>query len=135
MSTTKDFHIGDILSVMTGRLVSPRHIEGVYDILNHLTADNLFTHQLPRASRECEPYLRERFPDLAAVEVPEVFEDAAHVHRWLAALVETHGETREVAAMRDGVHEYRDPLTEIKEMAGDRPVLVLDPNDEHTLSA
>lgn len=125
----KTFHIGDILSVTTGRLVSPRHIEGVYDILNHLTADNLMTHQLPRASRECEPFLRERFPDLAAIEPPAEFRDEAHVRSWLAELVAIHGETRSVEPMRDGVHEYRDPVAEMREMAGDRPVVVLDPSD------
>ena len=50
---SRDFHIGDILSVTTGRLVSPRRMDGVYDILNFMTGDNLFTHQLPRAAREC----------------------------------------------------------------------------------
>lgn len=121
---TRTFHVGDILSITTGRLVSPRHIEGVYDILNHLTADNLFTHQLPRASRECEPYLRERFPDLAAVETPEEFKDPEHVRRWLAEVVEQHGEMREVEAMRDGVHEYRDPVAELEEMAPGRVVTI-----------
>lgn len=45
---TRNFHLGDILSVTTGCLLSPRRMEGVYDILNFMTADNLFTHQLGR---------------------------------------------------------------------------------------
>ena len=60
----KLFHISDILSITTGRLVSTRHMDGVYDILNFLTGDSLFTHQLPRAVRECEPWLRTQFPQL-----------------------------------------------------------------------
>lgn len=47
----KRFHLGDVLSITTGHLLSPRHMEGVYEILNHMTGDQLFTHQLPRASR------------------------------------------------------------------------------------
>ena len=66
---TKQFHLGDVLSITTGRLVSPRHIDGVYDILNFMTGDNLFTHQLPRASDECKPYLVAQFPQLAAAEM------------------------------------------------------------------
>lgn len=54
--TTKTFHIGDILSVTTSRLVSPSHIDGVYSILNWMTCDNLYTHQLPRAADECAPF-------------------------------------------------------------------------------
>jgi len=46
---TKDFHISDILSITDGRLVSTRHMDGIYEILNFMTGDNLFTHQLPRS--------------------------------------------------------------------------------------
>lgn len=60
----KLFHISDVLTVTTGRLVSARHMDGVYDILNFLTGDELYTHQLPRAMRECEAFLRIQFPDL-----------------------------------------------------------------------
>jgi len=62
----KLFHIGDVLSVTTGRLVSSRHMEGIYELLNFLTGDNLFTHQLPRAMRECEPWLKTQYPQLMA---------------------------------------------------------------------
>lgn len=60
----KLFHISDVLSVTTGRLVSSRHTEGIYDILNFLTNDKLFTHQLPRAMKECKPWLATLFPAL-----------------------------------------------------------------------
>jgi hypothetical protein len=60
----KLYHISDVLTVTTGRLVSNRHIDSVYDILNFLTGDELFTHQLPRASRECEPWLKAQYPQL-----------------------------------------------------------------------
>ena len=66
---TKKFHLGDVLSTTTERLVSPRHISGVYDILNFMTGDDLFTHQLPRASEECKPYLLEQFPQLDTPEM------------------------------------------------------------------
>lgn len=64
MNSIAKFHISDVLSVTTGYLVSTRHIQGVYDILNHMTGENLFTHMLPAASDLCQPRLREQFPDL-----------------------------------------------------------------------
>lgn len=60
----KNFHLSDVLTVTTGRLVSSRHMEGVYEILNFLTGDNLYTHQLPRAMDEAKPWLRVQFPQL-----------------------------------------------------------------------
>lgn len=59
---TKNFHIGDILSITTDFLVSPRGMDGIYDILNFITNDNLFTHQLPRVAKECRPFLLGKYP-------------------------------------------------------------------------
>ena len=120
--TTRDFHPGTVLSVTTGRLLSPDGIGGLYEILNWMTGDNLFTHQLPRASDECAPSLRAQFPDLAAV-VPPEFSGEAEVWTWLAAQVEAHGETREVAPLREDEHTYVDPITELHKMAPGKPVI------------
>ena len=110
--TTKTFHLGDILSVTTERLVSPRHIDGVYDILNWMTGDSLFTHQIPRANDECRPHLLAQHPDLADIDIPE-FRGAAHVEQWLAQQVSRFGEYREVAPLADGDHTHINPLDEL----------------------
>lgn len=60
----KLFHISDVLTVTTHRFVSSRGVHGIYDTLNFLTGDNLMTHQLPRASRQCDAWLREQYPQL-----------------------------------------------------------------------
>ena len=72
MPETKDFHLGDVLTITTGRLLSTRHMEGVYDILNWMSDDELMTHQLPRVSQEAKPFLLSAHPALASVEVPEI---------------------------------------------------------------
>lgn len=127
-SETKTFHIGDILSITTGALVSPRHIGGVYDILGWLVDEELFTHQLPRVARECEGFLVETFPDLPT-EAPDFHESEVEVFAWLDRMTASHGETREVPRMREVDHTHIDPLTEIKLMRPDAEVLVMiDPN-------
>ncbi len=116
--TTKSFHLGDILTITTGRLVSPRHMDGVYDVLNWMTGDDLFTHQLPRAMDECQPHLLAQHPDLARIEVPDF--DAirpdrvkAWIDEWLARMVAVHGEHREVAPLAANEHTRIDPLAEL----------------------
>lgn len=131
MTTAKSFHLGDILSITTERLVSPRHIDGVYDILNWMTGDNLFTHQLPRASRECQGPLLAQHPDLAAVEVPDSFGDdtataQATVETWLAAQVARFGEYREVAPLAAGDHTHIDPLTEMRKVAPQAEIITIE---------
>lgn len=122
MSGARSFHLGDILSITTGRLVSPHHIDGVYDILNWMTGDNLFTHQLPRASDECAPSLRAQHPDLADMEVPE-FGGEAEVITWLAVQVERFGETREVAPLAAEDHTRIDPFDELRAMKPDVQII------------
>ena len=127
---TKKFHLGDILSITRDNLVSPRHIGGVYDILNFMTGDNLHTHQLTRASDECKPYLIEQFPqltgpdmDLAIAELDnEVMSSREKVHMkkfvadWLAKQVAKYGEMFDVESIPTKAHEVKDPLMELAEI-------------------
>lgn len=136
MSTeTKPFHLGDILSITTGRLVSPRHIEGVYDILGWMTGESLMTHQLPRAAGECEGPLRAQHPDLIAIAVPDFpggdMESVKRFYeRWLAEQVAICGETREVAPLAAGDHTSIDPLAELRMIRPDAEVIVVEVPDE-----
>lgn len=132
---TREFHVGDILSAITGTLLSPRLIEGMYDLLGYMTGEPLWTHQLPRASRECEPSLREQFPDLAAIEPPDWSdvpdgELARTVRAWLDGIVEQHGETRLVHPLAPTDHTSIDPLTELRMMRPDMPVITVVVVDE-----
>lgn len=112
----KEFHLGDILSITSHRLVSPRKIEGVYDILNYMTKDNLMTHQLPRAAEVCGPPLSAFFPWTEEIQWPNDFDDADHVWHFLAAQVERYGAMHEVPPLAPGVWEHRNPLEELAEM-------------------
>ncbi len=127
------FHLGDILSITTGILLSPTHIGGVYEILNFMTGDNLYTHQLPRAARECAPYLFEQFPQLKNLTLPAVDDQetddpvAEQVRKtsnqikwmdWLDEQVKVLGEFHEVQPMHAEDHEVKDPIQELIEMRG-----------------
>lgn len=111
---TKAFHIGDILSVISGRLVSLDHVDGIYSLLGWMVNESLMTHQLPRVSDECEPFLRERFPDLAAIDVASAtIASEAELVTWLASLEAEHGTHRDVPRLAVGDHTQIDPILEI----------------------
>jgi hypothetical protein len=97
-------------------------MDGIYDILNWMTGDNLFTHQLPRAMDECRGPLLAQHPDLAAVEVPESFSAGREAAReavaaWLLVQVAVYGETRPVAPLSEADHTRINPLAEIQIVA------------------
>lgn len=138
----KTFHISDVLSITTGRLVSSRHIDGVYDILNFMTGDNLFTHQLPRASRECEPWLRTQFPQLFEDDprmigllgvldsnLEPVKGDKAAIEpvivRWVESVRQCYDlpENLPVYELGADMHTHIDPIEEARAMVGDSNVI------------
>lgn len=130
MSETRDFHLGDILTITTGLLVTPNGMGGVYSILNWMTGDNLYTHQLPRAGEECQGPLLKQHPDLADVDVPDEFESKEHVFAWLAEQVARFGETRPVAPLDPADHTRIDPIDEFRMIAPGVPVIPVELEDD-----
>jgi hypothetical protein len=140
---TKEFSLGDVLSITTGRLVSERHMDGVYDILNWMTGDNLFTHVLPRAGRACEPILKAQFPQLNPDDNPELMRAVVELVQsldmpgdrdrriadWLWRLKQQYGDSFDVVPLREW--ESRSPLTELEEMVGpDKVIAIQAPESE-----
>ena len=117
MTETRDFDLADILSITTGRLLSHRHMDGVYDILNFLTGDDLYTHQLPRAADTCRGPLLEQHPQLTDV-APPLDIDVPAIEAWLAQAEATYGRTLPLATW-----EHRNPLVELAEMVDGKPII------------
>lgn len=111
--TSKQFHLGDVLSVTDGRLMSPRHMEGVYEILNFMTGDNLFTHQLGRAADECRPVLLKKYPQLSGIKFGPVTQENAKAV--LEDLCAEYGEYLMVEPLPKDAHEVIDPMSELAE--------------------
>lgn len=67
---TREFHIGDILSITTEILVSPRGMEGVRDILGFMTGTQItektFSLALVETGSTCKPILLDQHPQLGS---------------------------------------------------------------------
>lgn len=142
----KVFHICDVLSITTGRLVSSRHMDGVYDILNFLTGESIFTHQIPRVMRECEPWMQAQFPQLSPGNplmvglLQGLEETLSHVEgdkapaiaRWVEAVRVAVGvpEHLPVYELGTDMHTHIDPIEEAKAMVGDERVIAVQLPDD-----
>ncbi len=128
MTQNRKFHLGDVLTVSTGALVSPRHMEGVYDILNYMTGDNLFTRQLPRALGECRPWILRQHPQLAECDASDV--DKLNWEDWLSRQVDLFGEELTVEPIPQDDHERIDPITEAESMVNKDKIIVVQLGDD-----
>ncbi len=139
------FNYDDVLTLTTGRLVSRRHMDAVYEMLNFLTGDSIYTHQIPRVMREVEPWLRDAlapkwFPEHHQMKVlldeltTMCAADAAEqrsltVADWLRKAKEVLylPDAVDLEPMEREAHLYIDPIEEAKAMMGDDKVIVVQP--------
>lgn len=123
--SAKRFHVSDLLSVTTGKLLSTTHMEGVSGVLSHLTGQSLFTHQLGKAVDVSTPYLLEQFPWLDSLN-PADGADVPELMRWLGKVAAEHGEWHDVQPMPREVWGDPDPIADLVAMVGaDRVIPVV----------
>lgn len=115
----KKFNLGAVLTVTTGRLLCP--IDELYQILDHMTGDQLFTHQLPRAGEECKEPLLQQHPHLRDVVVPPINSEEDCLE-WLTQQSRYFGAELEVAPLNPDDHTSIDPLTELAQMTS-KPII------------
>ena len=139
----KDFDFSDVLTLCSGRLVGSRHMEGVYEILQFMVGEPVFTHQSPRVMRELEPWLREQFPTLFPDDptmkrmldfldgelnaLPGMNLEEVIVRRWVARVREAWALPERVIlrAMPRQMHTSIDPVQEAQAMFGDENVIAV----------
>jgi hypothetical protein len=135
--TARTFHLGDLLSITDGKLVSPRHMDGVYDIVDFVTGEQHFTHQLIRASGVVKTWLLNQHPWLADVDVDFDIpkgatsdEAKAIVDAWLTEAVDKHGERHPVEPMPFGMYVGREPIAELRELAPHAQIIAVNTGDD-----
>lgn len=121
-SEMRTFQLGQILSITSGVLLCD--IGGVYEILNYMTGDTLFTHQLPRASREVSPEILRQHPQLGEINTDEV--DRDNWQTYLAAWEKRFGKALPLEPMPPRQHVAIDALAELVSMVGADNVIVVD---------
>ena len=112
---TKAFPTGAVISVLTGYLVSENHMRGIYEVLNWMTGESVFTHQIPRISDQARPVILALHPDMQPVmdECKNVNGD--NWKQWLQTWKDRYGDEITVPLMNIAEHERIDPISELAE--------------------
>lgn len=111
--TTKLFPTADVLSTITGRLMG--EIGGLYEVLNWMTGESVFTHQIPRIGREATPVLIAAHPLLAqAVEEAEQV-TSENYKQWRQTWEDRYGQEIAVPKFTADTHERIDAMSELAE--------------------
>jgi hypothetical protein len=108
------FSLGAVLSVISGRLLC--ELDELYQVLNFLTGQSIYTHQIPRAFRVCAPYVATQHPDLAVLDWSGV--NNRTYRAWMDEQVRRFGATAGLEPLPAGAYDAMHPLDELIEMRG-----------------
>ncbi|TCM56192.1 hypothetical protein C8J36_103564 [Rhizobium sp. PP-F2F-G48] len=123
--TTKIFPVDAVMSTVTGILVSEAGIGCIYEVLNWMTGESVYTHQIPRISREAAPVLIALYPDMQSA-----IDEASQVNgdnwrEWLATWRARYGDEIAVPVMNIAQHERIDPMSELVEMVSPERIVTI----------
>ena len=104
------FSVGAVLSVSTGIMLA-RDFGEVHRLMDHLTGDTLFTHQLPRAFKPCAAALKTQFPALSGIVPPPNV--GAVLDEWILEQTKSIGAAFDVEPMPAGAWRAMDPIAEL----------------------
>lgn len=92
MSDTREFHIGDILSITTGRLLSKEGMDGIYEIMGFLSGeDGISTIGLLTFRDHATDVLLTQFPHLKDIVVPESVNSSESADVFLLEMEKKYG--------------------------------------------
>lgn len=119
------FPTGAILSVVTNRYLGIPCIE-IQKVLNFMTGDDVYTHQIPRINMECGPVILERYPHL--LDDSEGLEVGGEEWvLWVEKKVEEFGAMIDIQSLTDNtIHEVIDPCEEMARLAGPDKIIIID---------
>ena len=112
---TKAFETISILTVVTGRVLTTGGIGGVYEVLNWMTGESLYTHQLPRVCREAVPIIVAAHPELqSAIDEAGRCNEETYQY-WRDLWLDRYGPEMTVPKFSEDGHERIDPISELAE--------------------
>jgi len=125
---TKEFSIGVILSISHSILLC--EVGGLYEILNHMTNDMLYTHQLPRAANSCRPFLLKKLSWLNDSFIDECLKGVVKgkpetIEASLAKLSKEYGEFHSIMPIDEKEWEHINPIIEAIQMVGEDKVMTI----------
>lgn len=110
---TKALPTADVLGVVTGRLLG--NIGGIYQVLDWMTGESVYTHQIPRICGEAAPVLLALHPQLAEAVIESERVNRDNAREWLATWTARYGEAIAVPKLSADQHERIDPVSELVE--------------------
>ena len=107
----RTFDLGTVLTVTSGRVFTS--IDNFYDILNYLSNDKIYTHQIPRVITIAKSYVLERYPQLDGVGKDVVINNKQDVETFIGEQKSIYGDSFVLSPMTGEIYQHIDPIDEL----------------------
>ena len=114
MSKYIKFDIGTVLSVVYGKLLTD--VSNVYEMLNYILDENLFSHQLPRAMRFVKGFILAQHPQLKKWEKENEQITCENWKKYLKLAEKRFGKYLEIKKIPQGLWLRKNPVEEAIEI-------------------
>lgn len=114
----KNFDLGTVLTITSGRLFTD--IDNVYDVLNYLSNDDIYTHQIPRIMQVAQSYVLGRQPQLDGVGKDVVINNEQDVKAFIDGQKAIYGDSFGLSPISEEMCQHIDPIEEAINMQAGR---------------
>jgi hypothetical protein len=125
---SKMFDIGTILSITHCALLTD--MDNIYKILDYMLEEELYTHQLLRATDFCKPFILQQHPELEKWDIYSEKVNSKNWQKMLAKAQSMFGNQLEIQKVPSGVWTHKDPKEELENMMGKDNIIELNLSDE-----
>lgn len=98
---TRSFHLGDVLSITTSRMLSPTSMGGIHEIVTHMTGELAADLACIEARPRCATALLAQHPQLSELVDADAKLDLSTADAWLAKQIAKFGETLPVTPLAE----------------------------------
>jgi hypothetical protein len=122
---SKKFCLSDVLSFITGKLMSPKDMSGISEIFKFMTKNVIFLNQSKGLIRECKLEILTQHPLLKKINTSNLTTE--NYQEWLTEQIEKYGEYLSIRQLKTNLHSFEDPLEdpieELKRMLNEHDVI------------
>ncbi len=114
----RNFDLGTVLTITSGRLFT--NMDNVYDILNYLSNDEIYTHQIPRVMKVAQVHVLGRYPQLDGVGKDVIINSEQDVKAFIDEQKGIYGDSFGLSPMTEEMYQHIDPIEEAIDMRSGR---------------
>lgn len=122
----EEFPLADILTLTTGMMLAEGGCSSLQKMLDYLTRDNIFTHQIPRAATVCAPWVVSQYPNLPNEKDAKDINET-NWREWLTEQEKKFGTSLPLEQLPGDDWKHINPIEELVGMVGADKVIAVTP--------